>query len=78
MRGDGLDELSIVRVDNFKKLPCLEGKVYCPKATKENKYPCSDCFSCQRCSQDRCTLCRGNKNGMLRKSKKIKRITEKT
>ena len=44
----------------FVRLPGLSGKVYvpepCPAASK--KHPCRDCFNCQRCSDDRCGLCR--------------------
>jgi hypothetical protein len=44
----------------FVRVPGLIGKVYvpkpCPAASK--KHPCRDCFGCQRCSDDRCCLCR--------------------
>jgi hypothetical protein len=44
----------------FVRVPGLIGKVYvpepCPAALK--KHPCRDCFDCQRCSDDRCGLCR--------------------
>lgn len=39
----------------------IEGKVYIPETEpcELKKHPCKDCFSCQRCSDDRCRLCRG-------------------
>jgi len=44
----------------FVRIPGLSGKLYvpepCPAAAK--KHPCRDCFGCQRCSDDRCSLCR--------------------
>jgi hypothetical protein len=44
----------------FVRVPGLRGKVYvperCPAGVK--KHPCRDCFDCQRCSDDRCRLCR--------------------
>ena len=46
----------------FVRVPGLSGKVYvpgpCPAALK--KHPCRDCFDCQRCSDDRCSLCRSS------------------
>jgi hypothetical protein len=46
----------------FVRVPGLSGMVYvpepCPAALK--KHPCRDCFDCQRCSDDRCGLCRSS------------------
>jgi len=45
------------------ELPGGIGKVYvpaeCPGTSK--KHDCKDCFSCQRCSDSRCNVCRANK-----------------
>jgi hypothetical protein len=45
----------------FVSHPKLPGKVYIPTAPAQNqkKHPCPDCFSCQRCGDDRCQVCRG-------------------
>jgi hypothetical protein len=42
------------------KAPGLTGKVYVPdeKLQESKKHPCKDCFACQMCSDDRCSLCR--------------------
>lgn len=29
---------------------------------KDKKYPCDDCFSCQFCSDERCSMCLCNKH----------------
>jgi len=42
----------------FEKLPCIKGNVFCPKIIN-SKESCPDCFSCQKCSQDRCNVCIG-------------------
>ena len=56
----------------FVRLPGLSGKVYvpepCPAASK--KHPCRDCFNCQRCSDDRCGLCRSADSRPDRKKEK--------
>ena len=43
----------------FITLPDIKGKIYVPEqdALCPQKHPCRDCFSCQRCSDDRCGLC---------------------
>jgi hypothetical protein len=48
----------------FIKVPGLEGKVYVPLTDlrAHKKHPCKDCFSCQMCTDDRCKLCREDKN----------------
>ena len=49
----------------FVRVPGLSGKVYvpepCPAASK--KHPCRDCFGCQQCSDERCSLCRSTGPG---------------
>ena len=37
----------------------MPGKLYLPEVQKnsEKKHPCSDCYSCQHCSDERCDLC---------------------
>jgi hypothetical protein len=44
----------------FVKMPGVTGKVYVPEAVpgQPRKHPCRDCFACQQCSDDRCTVCR--------------------
>ena len=29
---------------------------------KDKKYPCEDCFSCQFCSDERCSMCLSSKH----------------
>jgi len=43
----------------FKTIKGLNGKVYVPEETPEccKKHQCKDCFSCQFCSDDRCSMC---------------------
>jgi hypothetical protein len=45
----------------FVKMPGVIGKVYVPETPPglSKKHPCPDCFACQQCSDDRCTVCRG-------------------
>ena len=45
----------------FEKKAGLTGKVYVPPLAAGRKHHCPDCFSCQICSDDRCTVCRGEK-----------------
>ena len=49
----------------FITLPHMMGKIYVPeqKAACFRKHPCPDCFSCQRCSDDRCGLCLALESG---------------
>jgi hypothetical protein len=37
----------------------LKGKVYVPDPPKEGarKHSCKDCYACQLCSDDRCSVC---------------------
>jgi hypothetical protein len=43
----------------FITLPGFEGKLYVPEhdPSVRRKHNCENCFSCQMCSDDRCTLC---------------------
>ena len=43
--------------------PGLNGKIYVPEQSLDpaKKYSCKDCFSCQKCGEDRCRVCRGHK-----------------
>ncbi|KPJ98173.1 MAG: hypothetical protein AMJ60_09135 [Desulfobacterales bacterium SG8_35] len=43
----------------FKKLPDNLGMIYVPEdVSGRKKHPCSDCFSCQWCGNERCRVCR--------------------
>jgi len=44
----------------FINVPGLAGKLYVPdgRPPGSKKHPCRDCFGCQQCSDDRCSLCR--------------------
>jgi len=46
----------------FVKMPGVIGKVYVPEPIpgQAQKHPCPDCFACQQCSDDRCTVCRAS------------------
>jgi hypothetical protein len=52
----------------FVRVPGLSGKVYVPEScpAESKKHPCRDCFDCQRCSDDRCRLCRSADSGQDR------------
>ena len=41
-------------------MPGIEGLVYEPELqpSSQRKHNCEDCFSCQMCSDVRCTVCR--------------------
>lgn len=44
----------------FTSRPGLNGKVYVPvQHPGQRKHDCRNCYSCQVCSDDRCSLCRG-------------------
>ncbi len=47
----------------FVKISGIKGKFYVPeeKPDGSKKYDCADCFSCQRCSDDRCQVCHAEK-----------------
>jgi hypothetical protein len=44
----------------FIKVAGLSGKIYVPEpcSAASKKHPCRDCFDCQKCGDDRCSLCR--------------------
>lgn len=44
----------------FVRVRGLCGQLYVPEVGPAalKKHPCRDCFDCQRCSDDRCGLCR--------------------
>jgi hypothetical protein len=44
----------------FIIIPGVKGKVFKPEERFDfpKKHPCKNCYSCQLCSDDRCTLCR--------------------
>jgi hypothetical protein len=44
----------------FIKVPGLSGRIYVPEpcSAASKKHPCRDCFDCQQCGDDRCSLCR--------------------
>ena len=48
----------------FATVRGLKGKVYVPDASKEGnrKHSCQDCYSCQLCSDDRCSVCLSQKS----------------
>lgn len=43
----------------WKTIPGLIGRVYVPEVHKDahKKHDCKDCFCCQICGDDRCSLC---------------------
>ena len=48
----------------FTAVRGLKGKVYVPAQPKEGirKHPCKDCYSCQVCSDERCSVCLSQKS----------------
>ena len=44
---------------SFKPVASLPGRIFTPESRGPTKHPCADCFSCQWCSDSRCTRCRG-------------------
>jgi hypothetical protein len=47
----------------FETVRGLKGKVYVPEqpAEEARKHTCDDCYACQLCSDDRCSVCRNGK-----------------
>ena len=43
----------------FQRIKGFKGLVYVPEQTSfiRQKHPCSDCFSCQHCDDERCEKC---------------------
>ena len=58
----------------YIKIPGFKGKLYIPEENKSRKkHDCKDCYSCQMCSDSKCSLCLKNKtrcNGNLAENKK--------
>lgn len=46
------------------KVSGLAGNVYLPDDAGQNpkKHPCGACFSCQWCDENRCRVCRNDRN----------------
>ncbi|MBW2514787.1 MAG: hypothetical protein JRE21_09500 [Deltaproteobacteria bacterium] len=49
----------------FINLPGFSGKIYVPaqESSSLKKHSCCNCFSCQMCSDDRCSICLSNPTG---------------
>ena len=49
----------------FVRKPGVTGKVWVPEPSSSlpKRYPCPDCFVCQQCSEERCSLCRSQRVG---------------
>jgi hypothetical protein len=49
----------------FVSSELIQGKIFVPEKRLDpgQKHPCKDCFSCQRCGDDRCQLCLREKKG---------------
>ena len=42
----------------FIRIDGIEGKVFIPdEKTVFKKHPCKDCFFCQMCSDEKCSIC---------------------
>lgn len=56
----------------FTTVRGLKGKVYVPELPEEGarKHFCKDCYSCQLCSDDRCSVCLSQKSCHCEKSAK--------
>jgi len=53
---------------SFKILPGNKGMIYIPNHRKiAKKQPCRDCFSCQWCSNERCSACRSERDRQEKK-----------
>jgi hypothetical protein len=53
----------------FIKMKGVDGLVYVPdtEGLSDKKHPCTDCESCQHCSDARCKICLGNPDCKKRK-----------
>ncbi len=56
----------------FVTMPGITGKIYLPEKNGciSGKHPCPDCFSCQLCSDERCSVCRGTHSEFTSNKKK--------
>lgn len=63
----------------FITIPGLTGKIYVPAegAATPRKRHCPDCFSCQRCSEDRCQVCACQKSCAQQCACSIEEMNEK-
>ena len=54
----------------FIRVPGLEGKVFVPMTDPgmRKKHPCKDCHFCQMCGDDRCALCKVQKESRAKKT----------
>ena len=60
----------------FIKIEGFAGNIYVPEKNKvKKKHPCSDCYSCQFCSDERCELCLKNKCCVKKNSDSAPSIT---
>ncbi|MGC9324132.1 MAG: hypothetical protein ACP5G0_05205 [Desulfomonilia bacterium] len=47
----------------FERMVGIEGLVFVPEEHRGNKkHPCPDCYFCQMCSDNRCSLCLNRKS----------------
>jgi hypothetical protein len=48
----------------FVSIPGMPGRLYVPEERAEclKKFPCGDCFSCEHCADDRCRVCREDRD----------------
>ena len=51
----------------FAKMPGVKGMIYIPETQGEKKHDCPDCYFCQMCSDDRCSLCLKGKKSCCKK-----------
>ena len=58
-------------------VPGLAGKVYQPDGWRpeRRKHPCEDCFNCQNCGEDRCSVCRAEDNELPDRSCLLQRLS---
>ena len=57
----------------FVRAKNIEGLIWQPEETGcAKKHNCKDCFSCQWCSDERCSLCLREKNCPAKKSRSRK------
>jgi hypothetical protein len=53
----------------WQRIKDWEGKLYIPDVLHaEKKHACPDCFACQCCSAERCSLCKGKKQEDIKPS----------
>jgi hypothetical protein len=47
----------------FMEIKNIPGMIWVPEEETNKKYKCEDCFACQMCSDERCSLCRKSRSG---------------